>query len=534
MNEGFIADTNTFIAKCLTESCLPHPIKGKVTLPEAMYDFSFNFADGGRNEYFRYGAMRELFNNAGEANVTMFQGENNEWNVKIPMKVNNGYAVASCAKGGCDEVELKGGQLSDEVYMKLKTRSYKVSGKYCLNDFKYLTPDNTMGDVRSPKDLATKMLSNIQEAVDHLRAFMFYSDGSAIISEIETVITGNIKFKSTNFRQVQWLQDKKVYGVYRPLAGTNPCLPPMEKTYLFMGWVEVVGEPDASENTFYIAASTTKVDGTIIAAPTLQAGDVFVPSQNEWTSSSTNTMWTPITAADQAGYRQYASCAVEGLFSLCNYVGSAEYRCISTELYPMFKSDCVSCCVSERGAGNCKPFQPQLIWNAVNKQQLRTRGKYGATVLMMNTLTYESIRQATLDDTRFTKFYSGGETINIGAEAFMVKYDNMRIIVDNNLPVGALIITAMGTFKRVSPVYGNGFHLNSPKLTFLPTSGFKTYGGVSLPDFFCIDAAGNAYVQATAMWEYEYANMIPSATTIIRDICTDFSGCADTCRAICG
>jgi hypothetical protein len=531
MDNSSIAQINSFVMKSLTAPCLAHPQRGNVTLGEAMYDFSFSYANNGRSEYYNYGAMREIFLSAGEVKTAMYQDDNNAWNAKIPMKVTEGHAVTACTKGGCNETELFGGTLSDEVYMRLTTKEFKTQGKFCLSDFKYLRRENTMGDIRGIKDLTDNLLRNIEQAFDHERGWMFYSDGTAIISTIKTVVTGNTKFISTSFRPVHWLQTNRVYAVYRPKAGQNVCLAPMSKLYIWRGVVEVVGTPDAAENSFIIAAATTKVDNVSRSAPTLAAGDVLVPLAATGTYNAANSRWTAINAADEDGYQLFAACAVEGLFSMRNYVGLTEYRCISTELYPMFKPNVIDCCDNSLGENRCKPFNPNLIWDAVQNQRRRTRGKYGATTMIMDDRTYEAMRQATLGDTRFTKFYSDGQTINIGAEAFMVKYDNMNIMVDNNMPTGTMVVTSKDVFKRITPEYDPTFP-RTAGLNFVEVQQFGGAGG-PLPSFVTADRAGNYFLSATAIWEYEYANMVPAATTIFMNICTDFSGCTDTCRAIC-
>lgn len=532
MNNEYIAEANDFMAQCLTTPCLTDTVRGEIKLPEAMYDFRINFSDGGRPEYYRYGAMRELFNSAGEINAVMYQDENSVYHAKVPMIVSDGYAATACAPFGCNQQELVGGTLPQEVYARLETRAYEVQSKLCYNEFKYMRPETTRGMFRSVKDITNYALTSIQASVDYLRAFMFYSDGSAIAAEVKTVITGNTKFQSSRMRPVIWLRTGEYYAVFRPAADANKCLPAMQKNYSFIGWVEVTGTPDAADNTFLIKPSTTLVDNTLITAPTLQEGDVLVLSQHRGVNSVTNSMWTQVTAPVE-GFALYESCAVEGLLSVCTYAGATSYRCINLEENPIFKPNCVSCCDEESLVDTCRPFSAQMIWNAITNQQERTRGRFGATLMIMHGRTYEAMRQATLDDTRFTKFYSGGETINIGAEAWRVKYDNIEIMVDNNLPVGVLIVTARDVFKRVIPQYDPNYPLKSAKLTFIPTGEYRTYGNSMTPDFFCVDRSGNMFFNAKAVWEYEYLNMIPSATTIFTDVCTDYYGCVDECRDIC-
>lgn len=538
MDTGNFAKINQFLMKSLTAPCLAHPQKGMVTLPEAMYDFTFNYSENGRTEYYNYGAMREVFINAGEYAAEMRQDDNNAWNAIIPIKVRKANAVSGCGVGGCNETTMIGGSLGDEVFMKVNTKEFKAYGKFCLNDFKYVTPKNTtnLSEIRSPKDITRELLSAIQREVDYSRAMMFYNDGSGIVAEISEVITSQSKFRSSHKRKVQWLRNGVAYAVFRPLSSESKCLAPMAHKYKFLGFAEVKGNPDMADNTFLVQSGTTLVatNGASQSLPSgLTVGDVLVPLQNNGATDETNSMWTATSSADGDGYKTYASCAVEGIYSLLNYVGQSTYRCIDIEQFPDFKFRYDDCCDATNGDVQCKPFDPLMIWNEIQITQQRTGGRFGNTLLMMTERTYEAMRQATLDDVRFSRVYNNGERVNIGANAWKITYDDLTFVVDNNLRERSMIITTREVFKRVTPVYGDGFYRKSGALAFVPTASYNSQQNTLTPNFVKFDSAGNAVVEAMAKWEYEYVNMVPASTAYLNSICTDFVGCAVACRDIC-
>lgn len=554
-NTQFIASANDFLAKSLTEECIDTPVRGKIPIPEAIYDFALNWDLDKRSSYYAYVGMKAFFLGSSpdtmvnEMDVVLTKSDAYEnYNAKVGINVSHGYAPVACAGQVCTPTQLRGGDLPIEEYMKLETKEFVTQARYCLDDFKYLRDANTMGYLRSAKDLLGWTLGRLQSSHDWLRALMFYGDGSSIVAEIKQVITGNVKFETTRNRPPIFLRDNDVYAVFRPRPDTDTCtlVDYMDRRYRFMGFVEINGLPDLYDRTFYIKPSTDKVSGTAINAPILQKGDVLVtikyrdiPTPN----SVENTAWTPVDEVDGEGYQKFSSCAVEGIRSICNYVNKTEYKCISTEKYPMFKAHCESCCDPENPVPvgedpQCKVFNPNMVWSAIQRSHKRTMGAYGPTVLLMNGTTYEAIRLQTIDDARFTIFKNYQDTpVDIGNDVMKWEYTTaegikMKILIDENMPDGHLFIAPMNVFQRINPIYSEGYYRKNGRLAFVPTQAYKTQGSVIAPDFICF-IGGVPYIDAMAKWETEFTLMIPSAVTYLTDICTDFANCDAPCRNEC-